>query len=111
MRLTLGELRDLIAENIGMLPPRADVERQLQDSKFDKDAGARTLSKLDRVLPAGGKLLLQNLSRSLQLWQAGKAGWNQVTAILDRIYAQGEPRRASYTSMKAVRPSERPKVA
>lgn len=111
MKLTVGQLRALIAENIGLLPPRSEVETALQDSKFDRDAGSRMLSKLDRVLPAAGKVLLQNLARTLQLWQAGKSNWNAVTVVLDKIYAQGEPRRSSYVSMKAVRPSERPKVA
>lgn len=112
MKLTVGQLKRVIAENLGLLPPRMEIEQALQDSKFDKDAAPKVLSKLDRVLPAGGKVLLQNLSRTLQLWQMGKAGWGQVTSILDKMYAMGEPpRRSSYVSMKAVRPSERPKVA
>ena len=112
VRLTVRQLKALIAENIDLLPPRSEVESQLQDSKFDKDAGAKVLSMLDRRLPTSGKLLLQALSRTLQMWQAGKAGWNAVTVALDRVYSIEAPqRRTSYTSMKAVRSSERPKVA
>jgi hypothetical protein len=108
VRLTIAELRALIAEGLDDLPSRSQVESQLQNAKFDKDAGAKVLSLLDRRLPSGAKLHLQALARALQMWQADKTGWNAVSSALDKVYAAQEPRRASYTSMRAVRPSERP---
>lgn len=109
VKLTVRQLKAIILEGMDLLPPRTQVEAALQDAKFDKDAGAKVLSKLDRVLPAGKKLLMQQLSRVLLMWQSDKANWNQVTQILDKIYADpAEQRKSSYASMKAVRPSERP---
>lgn len=68
------------------MPPRSEVETQLQDAKFDKAVGAKVLSLLDRRLPTSGKLLLQQLARAVQMWEAGKTGWNEVMRALDRVY-------------------------
>lgn len=112
MKLTVGQLKVLIAESLDLLPSRAEVESQLQSSKFDKDAGAKVMSRLDRVLPTGSKLLLQSLSRALQAWQAGKGGWNQVSVALDKLYAaQGSQRHTSCTSLRAARAPDRSVVA
>lgn len=110
MKLTVAQLKTIIREGLESLPPRQQVETRLQDAKFDKDAGAKVLSLLDRGLPANKKLLLQQLSRALLLWQNDKANWNSVTQALDKIYA-GPERRSSYASMGAVRPSNRPAAA
>ena len=110
VKLTFRQLRALIAENLENLPPRSAVETQLQDAKFDPAAGAKVLSMLDRRLPTSSKLLLQQLSRALQVWVSGKSGWNEVARALDRVYDAQVPRRvSSYSGMKAVRPSERPR--
>lgn len=107
MKLTVAQLKIIIRESLEWLPPRQQVEMRLQDAKFDKNVGAKLLSLLDRSLPANKKLLLQQLSRALLLWQNDKANWNAVTQVLDKIYA-GPRRRSSYTSLPAVMPSNRP---
>lgn len=109
MRLTLGQLKTIIAEGLDNLPPQHDVESRLQSSRFDKDAATRVLSVLDRQLPTSNKLLLLNLSRALQAWQLGKTGFNAVALALDKIYQQ--PRRPSYSNRSVVGPSGRPRVA
>lgn len=111
MKLTVRELKALIAEGLDLLPSRAQIETQLQDAKFDKDAGSRALSKLERALPPAKKLLMQQLSRALLMWQNDKGTWNTVTSVLDKVYAPAEPRKSSYVGMKAVRLSNRPAAA
>lgn len=86
MKLTVAQLKAVIREGLELLS-RRQVEMRLWDAKFDKDAGARVLSLLDRSLPANKKLLLQQLSRALLLWQNDKANWSAVMQVLDRIYA------------------------
>lgn len=83
---------------------------RLYNAKFDKDAGAKVLSLLDRSLPSNKKLLLQQLSRALLLWQNNKANWNSVMQVIDKIYS-GHERRSSYASMQAARSSNHPAVA
>ena len=110
MRLTVRQLKTLIAEGIDSLPPRSDVETQLQDAKYDKAVAAKVLSLLDRRLPTSSKLLLQQLARAVQMWEVGKTGWNEVARALDRVYDSTVPRRhSSYSGMKAVKSSEWPR--
>lgn len=109
MKLTVRQLKAIILEGLDLLPPRSALESALQDAKFDRDAGAKALSRLERALPANKKLMMQQLARVLQMWQSDRGNWNQVTQVLDKIYADpAEQRKSSYASMKAVRPSERP---
>lgn len=101
MRLTVRQLRDLIAEALDMLPPRNEVESQIQRAKSDKGALSKVLSSLERKLPTGARLLMQNLARVAQAWQAGRVGFDAVTTALGRIYDSQVPRRSSYASMRA----------
>lgn len=112
MKLTLRQLKSIIGESLQDLPPRGDVESQLQDTRFDSEIGPKVLSMLSRKFPPAAKLHLQTLATAVQAYQSGKGSWTIVLRAIDRLYSsQGPQRRSSYTGLSAVRGSSRPPSA
>jgi hypothetical protein len=105
MKLTLGQLKQIILETLSTLPPREKIESQLQDTKFDKEASARILSSMEKRMPPGAKLTLQGLSQALHMWQSNRASWQSVVIALDRLYSASAPvkRKTSYSGLSAAR--------
>lgn len=100
MKITLRELKEIVAsvvaEAIVDLPPREQVEGQIQSSRDDKMKVSKLLSSLEPKVPTASKLQFQGLSRAILAWQGGKVPWGTVSSALDRLYAGGQKKRPSY---------------
>lgn len=114
VQLTIAEIRTLIAEALTeMIPARVEVDRMIDNARDDKGAAAKVLSFLDRHFPQRSKPFIQQLGRTLMLWQAGRSSFGDVQAIVDKLYASVtvQKRPSSYSGLTAVRASQPPRSA
>lgn len=94
MRLSLGELKELIAEAFAeAIPNRNDVESQLQDSRADRSLGNKTIASLTSKFPMSSKLFVSALAQRVMAWQNGKVPWSVVLTALDKLYGSVKTHR------------------
>ena len=94
MRLTLRDLRDLLAEAFAeAIPDRNDVERGMYASKADPSKANKIIAHLLSRFPAGSNPHVSQLANVIRAWQSGKAGWGSVERILDALYGSVKAHR------------------
>ena len=98
MLISIGELRELVLEAfLENIPSMITVEKQIESAGNDKAAISRVLSVLLRKFPPASKLLIQSLGRTIVAWQSGKGSYNDVVAMLEKLYASVDRKKTSYS--------------
>ena len=100
MNITLGELRQLIAEWINPIPRKEEIQARLQDCRYDADERMRLMAFLQKKFPQSSTLLIGSLNRECAAWATGKISFGRVLNALDALYSSMQRKKPSYTSGK-----------
>lgn len=99
MKLTLLELKEIIAEALYKMPSREEIEQHLTYAKSDPAAFQRFMAGIADYVPTSGKLVLQSLINTTIQWSRGKKSYNDVLMLLDKLFTVVNPkRRTSYSN-------------